>query len=439
MKEITRVHLAKTAYDIELDAKTSLEKYLSAIQKTMKVEDDTMREIETRVTELLAERKVKSGGVITKSDVEAIRQQMGEPKDFSDSHVDAAEDTNDTMPESKKPKKRLMRDSDDAIIGGVCSGLAAYFGIDPIWVRLLAVASLLASMGSALLVYVILWIIMPAAKTSTDKLIMRGQEVTLESLKKFFDSNTAARSNQALAKAGRIVVGVILVMISIGAFIGTTVGGVLGIASVDWMEGFEAQRWASGLLAFLIAGGVALTVLSALLAQMVFSWKIKKPVGIASIVMLIVGLLSIPAIAVFGIQAKHEFSADKDRLTKTVKIDLPKDLDGVKNIETTGCKSAKSSLDILPSRSDTFRAELKYIAFKNAKQPQVSAFRQGESLIISIKNQTDQKDYPFFIDSRYCGGEDIWVDLYQPFESSVDYYGPRLAPYDDMDYDKNDE
>ncbi|PID31015.1 hypothetical protein CR973_00475 [Candidatus Saccharibacteria bacterium] len=437
MKEITRVHLAKTAYDIELDAKTSLEKYLSAIQKTMKAEDDAMCEIETRITELLAERKVKSGGVITMSDVEAIRQQMGEPKDFSDDQVD---DAKDQTLDSEKPKKRLMRDSDNAMIGGVCSGLAAYFGIDPIWVRLFAFLALIASIGLILPVYIILWIIVPAAETSADKLIMRGQEITLESLKKFSDSKKAdSKTNQILVKISRNAVGVILAMISIGAFTATMVGGVLGIASVKWMEGFGAQQWAGGLVASLIAGGVALTILSALLAQVAFAWKVKKSVGIASIVMLIVGLLSIPAIAVFGVQTKHEFSIDKERLTKVVNIDLPKDLDGIKNIETTGCGSAKSGLHILSSESGKFRAELKYIAFKNAKQPKVSAYRQGDNLIISIKNQTDQKDYPFFIDSRSCGGENIWVDLYQPIEeSSVDYHGPQLTPYDDLDYDKID-
>ncbi|PID32090.1 hypothetical protein CR970_02305 [Candidatus Saccharibacteria bacterium] len=435
MREVTRVHLAKVAYDVELNAKTSLEEYLSAIEKTMEPESNAMREIEARITELLAERKVKPGGVITADDVQAIRQQMGEPKDFSDSQADSASDTNNQAPEDAKPQKRLMRDGDDSIIGGVCSGLAAYFGTDPIWVRLIAVATLLISMGSALLAYIILWIVMPLAETSADKLVMRGEKVTLASLKSFSNSNTASESSQAIAKIGRITVGFILATIAIGAFIATMVGGIIGIAAVDWMEGFDTQPWAGGMLASLIAGGIALTILSALLAQMVFSWKIKKPVGIASMAMLMIGILSIPLIAVFSIQAKSNFSADKDRLTRVVPISLPKQLDGIKNIETVGCRSAKSNLNIIPTESDTFRAELKYIAFKNAKQPQVSAYRQDDSLFISIKNQTDQKDYPFFINSHYCGGEDIWVDLYQPVGSSVDHDVLQTAPYEDTDYD----
>ncbi|PID33384.1 hypothetical protein CR969_01020 [Candidatus Saccharibacteria bacterium] len=435
MKEITRIHLAKTAYDIEIAAKDSLQKYLSAIEKTIDDESDTMNEIEARITELLAERKVKPGGVITADDVEAIRQQMGQPEDFSDSQTSQTKEDKDTADE--KPEKRLMRDN-DGLIGGVCAGFAAYFGIDAVWVRLIAIALLLLSAGSAFLVYVILWIVIPEAKTAADKLVMRGEKVTLKSLKTASDSKTNAKSRQVLATIGRIMIGTILLMISIGTFIGTTVGGSIGIFIANWMEGFRAQPWAIGMVISLMVGGLMLTFLTAFLAQSAFTWKMKKPVAIASLIVFVIGVSSIPPIAIFSAKTVHEFKYDKQERTRLVKVDLPKDLDGIKKVEIVGCKSARHHLHrVSPVPSDKFRVEVGYIAFKNAKQPKVLSYRKDDSLVISIKNQTDAKDYPFFIsNSQECGGKDIWVDFYNTPET-IEYYGLPLPVAEESIYDQN--
>ncbi len=103
MKEITRVHLAKTPYDIEVDAKKALEKYLAEIERMMGSEE-AMREIEARMVELLGERGVAAGGVISASDVADLRQKMGEPKEFSDGEGQAEADSSDDAKTSgKKP------------------------------------------------------------------------------------------------------------------------------------------------------------------------------------------------------------------------------------------------------------------------------------------------------------------------------------------------
>ena len=78
MKEITRIHLAKTAYDIEVTAKKQLEKYITSLESYTQ-DADVLADVEIRMTELLAERKVQPGGVIAADDVAAIRAQLGEP------------------------------------------------------------------------------------------------------------------------------------------------------------------------------------------------------------------------------------------------------------------------------------------------------------------------------------------------------------------------
>ena len=155
MKEITRIHLAKTAFSIEIEAKSSLEKYLNSIQKNMHAELEAMREIEARMVEILAERDVMKEGVISVDDVLAIQKQMGESRDFADGDGLVDDDLDGDGSESK-PEKQLMCDTDNAIIGGVCAGVAAYFNINPLWVRLIAIVSSFATFGTAVLIYVVM-------------------------------------------------------------------------------------------------------------------------------------------------------------------------------------------------------------------------------------------------------------------------------------------
>ena len=84
MKEITRIHLAKMPFSVEVDAKKSLDKYLSSIQKNMNAESEAMREIEARMVELLEERGVTGERVVTAEDVDALKQQLGDPTSFID-------------------------------------------------------------------------------------------------------------------------------------------------------------------------------------------------------------------------------------------------------------------------------------------------------------------------------------------------------------------
>ena len=94
-----------------------------------------------------------------------------------------------------------MRDPDNAIIGGVCAGVAAYFNINPLWVRLIAIISPFMTFGTAVLIYVVMWLSMPPARTASDKLRMRGEPVTLASLKR-----TAADKTSAIADGGGVMV-----------------------------------------------------------------------------------------------------------------------------------------------------------------------------------------------------------------------------------------
>ena len=261
MKEITRIHLAKTPFSVEVDAKKSLEKYLNLIQKNMHAEPEAMREIEARMVELLAERGVSKDGVIGNDDVLAVQKQMGEPRDFSDDDETVDEAHNSNV--NDRPVKQLMRDTEHGLIGGVCAGIAAYFGINPLWVRLIAIISPFMSFGTAVLVYVVLWLSIPEARTASDKLRMRGEPITLDSLKQLtIDDNTKIQATNVAAKIFRVLFGAMLACVAFGLLVAVLVGGVFGFSMVESMGGFAAQSWAWGLLICLIFGGVALLSLT---------------------------------------------------------------------------------------------------------------------------------------------------------------------------------
>ena len=126
MKEITRVHIAKVAYDIEVPAKKAIEKYIGSLERYAD-DPELLTDIEIRITELLAERGVLAGGVIGTDDIAAVRAQLGEPADFL---PEGAGDIAVGATELDGPAKRVYRDIDNAVLAGVLAGFAKFFDIN---------------------------------------------------------------------------------------------------------------------------------------------------------------------------------------------------------------------------------------------------------------------------------------------------------------------
>lgn len=395
MKEITRVHLAKTAFDVEVEAKKELEKYLKAIERAMD-SDDAMREIEARMVELLAGRGVAAGGVITAADVTALREQMGEPKEFSEDGSEPAAEPK----QGEKPVKRLMRDPDNALLGGVCAGIGAYWGINPLWIRIVAIISPFISFGTAILIYIVMWISLPEAKTAAEKLQMRGEEVNFDTIKNFSVSDeTKTTAKSALVKIVQIFAAVCLFMTTLGLLIALMIGIFLGVNVVSWMDGFNAQPWAWGLLISLIIGGAAAVTLSGALTSSAIRWKASRATVLAVIITSVIGALSVSGVAVFSVMTKQQLVRDESRLTKTVTVDLPENAANAKYVDVTGAYLMPTS-EVIPS--DKIKVEAEYLSYKNTEAPKIEARLDGETLRLHIKN--DQPAYcfdlPFVLENR---------------------------------------
>lgn len=405
MKEITRIHLAKTPYDIELDAKEVLQKYLSEIKQMMGSED-TMYEIEARMVELLGERGVQSNGIITMSDVEDLRSKMGLPKEFSDS--ESTEDSQADLAPSDSPVKRLMRDTDNAIFGGVCAGIAAYWGINPLWVRLLFIISPFITFGTALLVYIIIWISLPEAKTAAEKLQMRGEPVTLDSLKKAANnSESKYRTKETLAKILRICLALGLFFTTLGLLAVLVVGSITGIMAMPFINEFtHAQPWAWGLLISLIIAGIMAVEMFGVLTFSVARMKFTKTVLITLVITSVIGVLSIAGMVITGSKLSNEVVQDRQRLTKVIHAKLPNNVEGVKYVELEGNHMTS---EIIPSSN--LRVEAEYINYKGSEKPKIEVIRDGDTLEIELLNRNKPcKNSTLF----YCVDSPVHIKIYGP-------------------------
>ncbi|HSH50578.1 MAG TPA: PspC domain-containing protein [Bacteroidales bacterium] len=185
MKTTITVNLSGLVFHIDDDAYEMLNTYLIAIEKQFNSEaerKDIMADIETRIAELFTEMLGEKRDVIRKEEVLRVIEILGQPEDFIEDETSSA-GSYQAKSTTYQATKRLYRDPDNRVLGGVCGGLGAYFNIDPIVFRILFIL-IFFGMGSGLIIYIILWIAIPEALTTAQKLEMRGEPITIENIKK---------------------------------------------------------------------------------------------------------------------------------------------------------------------------------------------------------------------------------------------------------------
>lgn len=188
MNKTLNINLGGFPFTIDDDAYNHLNKYLKSIHKHFKNSEgyeEITGDIENRIAELFQEISGNRPIINFKDVKEAIRI-MGTPEEFGADPISEGK----AFTESEKKYhtgKRLFRNTEDEVVAGVCSGVAAYFGIqDPIWVRLLFVVITLSG-GFGIPIYLIMWAILPKAETASDRLSMRGEKINFSSIGKIIE------------------------------------------------------------------------------------------------------------------------------------------------------------------------------------------------------------------------------------------------------------
>jgi phage shock protein PspC (stress-responsive transcriptional regulator) len=185
MKKTLTVNISGIVFHIDEDAYAVLHDYLQSIKKHFSRTqggNEIISDIEARIAEMLKERIGDSRQVITIDDIEEVIQVIGQPSEFGDEFSEDEQQAKSASP--GKTPKRLYRDPEHSVLGGVCGGLGAYFRTDPVWFRLAFILFSIVGIGTPLLIYVVLWIVIPEAKTAAERLEMKGERVNISSIEK---------------------------------------------------------------------------------------------------------------------------------------------------------------------------------------------------------------------------------------------------------------
>ncbi len=189
MNKTLTINISQIVFHIDENAFEALSKYLNTIKSYFNnniSRDEIITDIEARIAEIFSAKINASKQVITQTDVDEMIAIMGNPEVFKNAE-EFDQNTNNTQSnsfnENTNKTKRIFRDPDDKVIGGVCSGIGAYFGIDPIWLRL-AFAIAFFIFGTGFLFYLLLLVVIPKAKTTAEKLEMRGEKVNINNIEK---------------------------------------------------------------------------------------------------------------------------------------------------------------------------------------------------------------------------------------------------------------
>jgi phage shock protein PspC (stress-responsive transcriptional regulator) len=300
MNKTVNINIGGLFFHIDEDAYLKLSKYFDAIRQSLanaSSKDEIMKDIEMRVAELMTEKQKSDKQVINTKDVEEVIAVMGQPEDYRlDDEAESTSNSGTNFNFNYRYKsKKLYRDESKGTIAGVCTGLGYYFGIDSIWIKLAFLV--LAFSGSGVIAYIILWIAVPKAITTSEKLEMTGEPINISNIEKKvreeFDNVSSKFKNVDYDKMGNQikynaeragnrlsetlisifgafakVLGILIAIFSSFALLGICIASVILMFSstlpentvfnyIDTPIGLETPLWIQGLL-FLFVFGIPL-------------------------------------------------------------------------------------------------------------------------------------------------------------------------------------
>jgi phage shock protein PspC (stress-responsive transcriptional regulator) len=342
MNKTVNINLANILFHIDESAYNKMRRYLESVKRSFvntPGSDEILADIEARIAELFHENLANERQVITEKEVDEVIAIMGQPEDY---RVDEDIFEDEPRPQSTGRKsKKLYRDIETKYIGGVCSGLEHYLGFDALWIRIIFLL-LGVFTGFGFIAYILLWILVPEAATTSQKLDMKGEAVNIDNIqrkvKEGFDDVADKVKNADYSKVkntgksffdtiGDIImfffkvfgkfIGIILIIVGaaviIGMFVGMTTMGALDWINVPGVDGVihsltNAPVWLISLMMF-FAIGIPFFFLLYLGLKILVS-NLKSIGNIAKFSLLGLWLISLITLIVLGIReaASHAFT-----------------------------------------------------------------------------------------------------------------------------------
>ncbi|MFV5699436.1 PspC domain-containing protein [Flavobacterium sp. ZT3R17] len=354
MNKTVNINLGGMFFHIDEDAYQKLTRYFDAIKRSLSNSsghDEIIKDIEMRVSELLNEKQKSDKHVVGLKDVDEVIAVMGQPEDYIiEDELKGSQTYSDN---TNRRSKKLYRDKEKGMIGGVAAGLGHYFGIDAVWIRIVLILLVFAGFGTGILAYIILWIVTPEAITTSEKLEMTGEPVNISNIEKKvreeFESVSGKIKNVDYDKYGNQIktgaskignsfgdfimtvfkvfakfLGVILIITGIATLISLLIAvftlGSSNFIDVPWQSFIEAGNftdypiWSFGLLMF-FAVGIPFFFLT-LLGFKLLSPTMKSIGNIAKYTLLALWIIAIAILISIGIKQASEVAYEGKTVQK---------------------------------------------------------------------------------------------------------------------------
>lgn len=355
MNKTVNINIGGLFFHIDEDAYQKLSRYFDAIKRSLSNssgKDEIMKDIEMRVAELFTERQKSDKHVINSKDVDEVVTVMGQPEDY---RIDDDSEQPKTFNYTTTGKRKLYRDKDRGLIGGVCTGLGHYFGIESVWIKLLFLV-LFFGFGSGLIAYLVLWIAMPKAVTTSEKLEMTGAPVTISTIEKKvreeFETVSDKIKNVNYDELGNRVksgaesfgnrlgdvfnsifgafakaIGAIIVVFSSVALLGIFIASIVALFSSSLPQntlinhfrtplGLETPLWAQGIL-FLLSFGIPFFFLLILGLKLLVT-NLRSIGNIAKYTLLAIWIIAVGILVSLGINELTQISSEAKDVKKEV-------------------------------------------------------------------------------------------------------------------------
>jgi phage shock protein PspC (stress-responsive transcriptional regulator) len=385
MKKTFTINISGSIFHIDEDAYEKLQKYLHMLNRHFGAViegQEILQDIEARIAELLIEKTSNKVEVITDVMVDEVIARMGKPEDFMEpGEEEASTQTQAEAPleGEQKMRRRLYRDGDSRVLGGVCSGMGAYFNIDLVILRVIFVLAFFLSAGTAMIVYIVLWIAVPKAKTTAQRLEMKGKEATVsnieksikeemnevgENYNKFINSPSNDKGQSRIERFGDVVTSVLKVVLRVVVLLfgaALIIGGIVGLIGFvtsiavghsimhggPWNFGWDSDINMTGLLEHFVSPGaytISLIAISVLIGipillilfvgtKLLFRYKTNnKLIGLGTFGLWLVALITLIVVSVnqvghFGKQTSQTITQKVDCTTcKTIYLETTDDL-----------------------------------------------------------------------------------------------------------------
>ncbi|WP_167617061.1 PspC domain-containing protein [Maribellus sediminis] len=488
MKKTFTINISGTVFHIEEDAYDILQKYLINLKSHFGNDDEgkeILSDIEARIAEIFSSKTSEDKKVITVEWVDEVVKTMGTPEDFAE---EGGEEEESIASEAKR-KRRLYRDPDHRVLGGVCGGLGAYFGMDPVVLRIIFAILFLVTFPAGPIAYIILWIAVPKAINTAQRLEMRGQEATVknieksikeevkevkESYKKFKESDTYSKGKKSMKGAGDvafnivkvilkifvIIFGVILLLSGFFGLLGLISSMVIGHSFVsglpmiwspevympDFLNYFvEPGTVTLGLVLVGILIGIPLLAMLFAGTKLVFRFKSNN----AAIVLSMIGVWFVSLIVLLSIsaaQVKH--FKDRSSVTSTKVIDcdscetlylniaenkyedyaeLDWDIEGFSVYMVDGDEVfvGEPELDVVRSNSDEFTVAVKGVS-RGKSRDEAKEYSQDIVYNFTVNDSTIVFDPYFFLgETDKWRNQEVYITVKVPEGKSI-YLGEGM-------------